>query len=79
MSQPSMDSRTLLAEALGRAPAEIPDDAAIGVIDAWDSLGHLRIVMAVEARLGRELTSEEILAVDSLGAISRLLESPAAA
>ena len=51
-------AKELIAKALGRPLAEIADDAAMGNPESWDSLGHMRILMEIEARLGHEIDPE---------------------
>ena len=51
-------AKELIAKALGRPIDEITDDAAMGSPESWDSLGHMRILMEIEARLGREIDPE---------------------
>ena len=66
---PALD---LVADALGVSRAALPPDAALGA-PGWDSIGHMRLIMALEERLGRELTTDEILGVDGIGRVRALL------
>ena len=63
----------LLAEALGVPPAQIPPTATIGALPGWDSLGHLRLILSLEERLGRLLSSDEVLSLTSVANIARVL------
>jgi acyl carrier protein len=71
------DARTLAcslaAEAFGLPLEAVPPDTAIGDIEAWDSLAHLRLIMSIESRLGRELTTDEAAEIVSLEDVARLL------
>ncbi|MEM9288357.1 MAG: acyl carrier protein [Pseudomonadota bacterium] len=40
---------------------------------AWDSLAHIRLVLAVEAHVGRQLTPDEIVSIVSLSDVHVLL------
>lgn len=71
-----MSAQAVVAEALGCAPESVPADAAIGTLPAWDSLAHLKIVLVLEERIGRQLTTDEILEVTSVETIARLLAAP---
>ena len=51
-------AKELIAKALGRPISEITEGAAMGSPESWDSLGHMRILMEIEARLGREIDPE---------------------
>jgi acyl carrier protein len=68
-----MSARQLLADALGCAEADIGPESAIGTLPLWDSLAHIKVVLAVEERLARTLSTDEILAVTSLAAIEQVL------
>jgi len=67
------DATLLLAEGLGLPPEAVPADARIGSVEQWDSLAHARILIALEAALGRTIDAEEILRVESLADIAALL------
>lgn len=66
-------ARVLAAEAIGVPADLLRDDAAIGSLEAWDSLAHMRLLLAIEEALGRELTPEEAANVLSLADVERLL------
>jgi acyl carrier protein len=70
-----MSARQLLAAALDCAPQALAPDSAIGTLPLWDSLAHIKVVLAVEERLGRSLSTDEILAITSLAAIDELLDA----
>jgi acyl carrier protein len=70
-------AKTLLAEAANCDPATIPDDVRIGRFERWDSLAHLRLVLGIEERIGRELDPDEAVRIESLSDIAALL-APAA-
>jgi len=59
-------ARSLLAEAAGVAATDVPAGAAIGNWERWDSLTHMRLMLLIEARLGRMLSPDEILAVATM-------------
>jgi len=70
---PILSARRLLAEALELDLAAVPVDAAIGRLEAWDSLAHLRLVQAIERTLGKELPPETIVGIERLQDIAALL------
>jgi acyl carrier protein len=53
-------ARDIIAEVLRCPPESVSGDATVGSLPGWDSIAHVNIVLAVEARLGRPLTPEEI-------------------
>lgn len=67
------EARTLLAGALQVPVDAVGEDTRIGTIEAWDSLGHMRLLMEIEARLGRELDPGVAVEVESVGDVARLI------
>lgn len=70
-------ARSLLSQALELPATAIGDDAAIGALEAWDSLAHLRLVQAVESEIGRALEPDAIYAIGSLADLAKLLADQA--
>jgi acyl carrier protein len=70
-------AKTLLAEAANCDAAAIPDDVRLGQFERWDSLAHLRLVLAIEGQIGRQLDPDETVTIETLADIAALL-SPAA-
>jgi acyl carrier protein len=71
----SSAARRLLAEATGAEPAFVPDDARIGSFERWDSLAHMRLVLALEQHVGRELDADEVVEIESLDDVRAILEA----
>jgi acyl carrier protein len=69
----SQRARELLAEAANCNPAMISDDVRIGNFERWDSLAHLRLVLAVEQQIGRQLDPDEAVRIESLADVAALL------
>ena len=59
-------AKQVLAEASCRSLADVPDDAAIGTWDGWDSLTHMRLILTMETRLGHELPAEAVVRIENL-------------
>ncbi|HEU5181056.1 MAG TPA: acyl carrier protein [Candidatus Polarisedimenticolia bacterium] len=51
------------------AAASSPD-----TVDGWDSVQHLNLVMAIEARFSVVFEPDEIAAMSDLGAVARILQ-----
>lgn len=66
-------ARALLADAINIDIASLSDDARLGSTEQWDSLAHLRLILALEARIGRSLDPDEIVSVESLDDVAALL------
>jgi acyl carrier protein len=71
----SSAAKRLLAEATGAEPAFVPDDARIGTFERWDSLAHMRLVLALEQLVGRELDPDEVVEIGSLEDVRAILEA----
>lgn len=67
------EARALLAGALELAVDRVAADASMATIEAWDSLAHVRIIAALEARLGRQLAPEDAVAIAGVADIAALL------
>lgn len=63
----------VLAEVLQLPPSEITDDLTMKDVEAWDSLKHMELIVALETALGVQLTFEEIVAMQSVREIKRVL------
>jgi acyl carrier protein len=66
-------ARALVADALGRPVETVGADAAVGSAAGWDSLGHMAVVLALEARIGRMLQPGEIGRLKSVGDVAAIL------
>ena len=66
-------ARNILASCLHMEADELADDAAIGTVASWDSLGHMRLMLALEEQLGRELPAEVVVKIASLQDVAAVL------
>ena len=57
--------------------SEIHSDMAYGSSEAWDSLNHVNLMLALEAEYGIEVDEELMLELTELAAIRRFLEHAA--
>lgn len=67
----------VLSETFDISPAEIQLDTGPEEIARWDSLGNLRLIVAVETAFGCSLDVNDIMEMTSVGAILRVLEGKA--
>jgi acyl carrier protein len=51
----------------------ISDDVRIGTFERWDSLAHLRLVLAIEQKIGRQLDPDEAVRIESLTDVAALI------
>ncbi len=63
----------VLAEVLQLPPSEITDDLTMKDVEVWDSLKHMELIVALETALQVQLTFEEIVAMQSVREIKRVL------
>jgi acyl carrier protein len=68
-----MSARQLLAEALALSESDLPASPRLGQMEQWDSLAHMRILLAIEERLGKPLDAEVAVTIESLDDIARVL------
>ena len=66
-------AKQLLADAANCDSATIPDDVRIGNFERWDSIAHLRLVLAIEQQIGRQLGPDEAVRIESLTDVAALL------
>jgi acyl carrier protein len=67
------DVRRIFAATLKVPPNVVAPEASPDTIAAWDSMGHMRLVTAVETELAVKLTMEQVLAIDSFAALCRIV------
>lgn len=73
------DVKTLVAEALGEEPRDISDDSHLHEPSSWDSLGHISVVAALEARLGTQIGPEHDHELRSVQGIMDFVQGRASA
>lgn len=72
------NAREILAGALEMSADQVVDTARLGDPEAWDSLVHLRLILAIEEKLGHELGAEQIIEIECLQDVAGLLDCHAA-
>lgn len=76
MSQNLLDEvRSVAADVFAVDPKILDVDSSPERVDAWDSVQHLNLVLALEARYGIQFEPEEMEQMKNLGAIAELLKS----
>jgi len=61
--------QALLIESLRVPPDQITPELAFGDLPQWDSMGHMEVMMALEAQFGVEINADTIAALISIPAI----------
>jgi acyl carrier protein len=67
-------ARRIIAEALALPAEQVPDDGSMDTLPEWDSIGHVRIVLAVEAANGRPLPADAMLRAIDVASVADLLD-----
>jgi acyl carrier protein len=70
-----MDARVLIAEVVRKSRITCPENTLLADIDGWDSLKGVRLVLRLEEIVGRQLSEDDIEALQSLADVERLLKS----
>jgi acyl carrier protein len=71
-------ARRTVASALKCAIEAVGPDASVETLPQWDSIGHVNIILEVEAVLGRKLLPEEIAGIGSVADVALLYDRQAA-
>lgn len=59
--------------ALGLPAGTAMEDLAYGRTEAWDSVAHLQVVVAIEEAFGTTLADEDVVAMSTYGDVRRIL------
>ncbi len=68
----------LLADVLQLPAASITDDLTMQDVESWDSLKHMELIVSLEESFGQQFTFDEIVAMQSVSAIKRVLREKGA-
>lgn len=66
--------REIFAEALNIPLDDAVPEASIYTVPTWDSFSTLRLIVALDAEMGVELSDDEILELRSFGALTDILK-----
>jgi len=77
MSDVDTRIRSVIAATFGVAPQTITETTSSDTIDAWDSMNHLHLVVALEAEFGVSFEPEQAVELTSVRAIAAALASAA--
>lgn len=72
-AQLNQELREFVALVFGRQVQDVPDNAAMGTYEPWDSLGHVAVMMALEAEFGVKVPTERLGELVSLELIEGFL------
>lgn len=66
-------AREIIADALEISTEEVDGDASIETLDAWTSLGHMRLILALEEKLGKQLDPAAIVEIANIEDVAAIL------
>ena len=69
------DLKRAILDELGLEDWQIDDETTAAEIPGWDSLSHVNVILAVEKAFGVRFSSVEVLKLNSIGDLQRLLNS----
>lgn len=72
-----MDARMLIAEIVRKANLAEPNGTLLADIDGWDLLKGVRLVLRLQEIVGRELSEDDIVGLQSIADVERVLQSGA--
>jgi acyl carrier protein len=76
MSSATWETLRRIAGDIFRQPAEsLGPDSSPETVESWDSVQHLNLVLAIEEHFGVQIEPEEFERMNTLEAISTLVES----
>lgn len=64
---------SVIADALGVAATVLTRASSHETLAAWDSLGHVQVILAVEGHFGVRFRSDELPQLNSVEALARRL------
>jgi acyl carrier protein len=71
----SNELKTVLLTALKLEDWDIRDDTLASEVPGWDSLNHVNVILAVEEHFGVRFKMAEVLKLNSIGDLQRLVDS----
>lgn len=71
--------KRIMAGVFNCAPEDVPDDADLDTLDAWDSLHHLELMLELEAEFALRIPAEAMAELVSLDRIEGYLHDRAVA
>jgi acyl carrier protein len=70
---------TIIADTLHISLDKINDKLTMTEVESWDSLQHMSLIASLEQAFGAEFTFDEIISMQSVAEIKRVLRSKGAA
>jgi acyl carrier protein len=75
MSQVSEEVREILTGVLDIPPDQVTPELGYGQVEAWDSFGHLQIILALEGQFGIQFSPEKIPVLTTVALLQKELQA----
>jgi acyl carrier protein len=69
------DLKRVILDELGLDDWQMDDETTAAEVPGWDSLSHSNVILAVEKAFGVRFSNVEVLKLNSIGDLQRLLDS----
>ena len=70
--------KQLMADVFECGVGDVDEDARINETVGWDSLSHIRLVLAIEKKFGLRFSASEVGRLKNVGEFAALIESKTA-
>ncbi len=70
-----MKPEEVVAKVFGVSPAEVLDSTSNRTLPAWDSLGHMTLIVELESTYAVSVSAEDALSMTDVAAIKRVLRA----
>ena len=66
--------RAIASDVFGVPSGQLSADSSPEMVENWDSMQHLNLVLAIEEKFGIQLDPEEIEQMKTIGAVAALVD-----
>lgn len=73
-TSPQLHAPDLISGVLNGLTPQLTEGLALGAIPGWDSVAMVRLVVAIEEKVGRQLSDLELESIETVADVERLLK-----
>lgn len=70
-----LHAQDLISGVLNGPLPRLTEDLALGDIPGWDSVAMVRLVVAIEEKIGRQLSDQELEGIETVADVERLTKA----
>jgi acyl carrier protein len=67
--------KRIILKALQLEDFDIQDETTAGMVPGWDSLSHVRVIIAIEENYGIRFKTLEVIRLKNVGELQRLIDA----